>query len=62
MLPYLYQYIVGGAVFKIGLDLAWKAGEVGIDTPRNRRRLGVFVGGFLFFAVLQGILQWQSRA
>ena len=62
MLPYIYQYVVGGAVFKIGLDLAWKAGEVGLDSPRKRRRLAVFIGGFLFFAVVQGILQWKSLA
>ena len=61
MLPYVYQYLVGGAVFGLGIVLAWRSGEVGLDTQRNRRRLGVLLAGFAFFAVVQGVLQWSAR-
>ena len=61
MLSYLYQYLVGGAVFVFGLVLAWRAGEVGIATARQRRRLIILVAGLSFFALLQGILQWLAH-
>ena len=60
MLPYLYQYIVGGAVFGLGVVLAWRTGEIGLDSPRNRRRLAVLLSGLAFFAALQGVLQWSA--
>ncbi len=61
MHAFLYQYLVGGAVFGLGVFLAWRAGEVGLSTPRKRRRLGILLGGLSFFALLQGILQWSGR-
>jgi len=59
MLSFAYQETVGGAVFLLGLILAWRAGEVG---PRGRGawRLGVLVGGFLLLAACQGALQWLA--
>ncbi len=58
MSSFLYQYLVGGAVFSFGLFLAWRSGEVGLATPRRRRRLAILLGGLAFFAVVQGVLQW----
>ena len=58
---YLYQYLVGGLVFVIGIVVAWRAGELGLRPKRLRRRLLVLLAGFFFFALLQGILLiWGS--
>ena len=57
---YLYQYLVGGAVFMAGLAVAWRTGQVGLGPGRPRRRLVVLVGGLLYFAVLQGLLLWGA--
>ncbi len=59
MLPFLYQEAVGGAVFALGLALAWRAGEVGVR-GRGARRLAVLLGGFLLLAAGQGLLQWLA--
>ncbi len=59
MLSFAYQEAVGGAVFVLGLILAWRAGEVGLR-GRGARRLGVLVGGFLLLAGCQGLLQWLA--
>ena len=60
MASYLYQYIVGGMVFALGLAIAWRTGQIGWSPGRPRRRLIVLLGGFLFFVVLQGwLLLWS---
>ena len=53
---YLYQYLVGGLVFLIGVAVAWRTGQLGWAPGRARRRLLVLVGGLVFFAALQGAL------
>ena len=53
---YLYQYLVGGLVFAVGLGVAWRSGQVGLEAGPLRRRLLALVGGLLFFAALQGAL------
>jgi hypothetical protein len=61
MASYLYQYLVGGAVFVLGIVLAWRTGQVGTAKGKPRRRLVVLIGGFLFFAALQGLLlMWSA--
>jgi len=55
---YLYQYLVGGLVFALGLWVAWRNGQVGMSAGPPRRRLLALAGGLLFFAVLQGALLW----
>jgi hypothetical protein len=61
MLSYLYQYAFGGIVFSIGLAMAWRSGEIGLGSRKQRLRLLVLLGGLGFFALLQGILQWGPR-
>jgi hypothetical protein len=58
MLSFVYQELVGGAVFFVGLWLAWKSGELGGDARRGRRRAAALVAGLLLLALLQGSLQW----
>lgn len=55
--PYLYCYGVGGLVFAVGMVLAWKQGYIN-RTPRGLRNLAACVFVLLFFAGVQGYLQF----
>ncbi|MCP5520711.1 MAG: sodium/solute symporter [Verrucomicrobiales bacterium] len=57
MTAYLYSYLVGGTVFAIGLGYAAKQGYVGFS-GRKLRNLLLSLGVVLFFALLQGYLQF----
>ena len=57
--PYLYQYLVGGAVFAVGLGYAWRQGYVGAVSPRWT---AVLLGGFVALATVQGYLQYGPMA
>jgi SSS family solute:Na+ symporter len=59
MTAYLYSYLVGGVVFAIGLGYAAKQGYVGFS-GRKLRNLLMSLGVLLFFALLQGWLQFGS--
>lgn len=55
--PYLYQYLLGGLVFLIGLVFAARQGHVGFRGGKLVNLL-VLLGGLAFFAALQGYLQY----
>jgi SSS family solute:Na+ symporter len=57
MTAYLYSYLVGGAVFAVGLGYAAKQGYVGFS-GRKLGHLLICLGVLLFFALLQGWLQF----
>ena len=57
MLPYIYQYAIGGSVFLVGLIYAARQGYVGFS-GRKLVHLVVLVGGLLVFAIVQGYLQY----
>jgi SSS family solute:Na+ symporter len=54
---YLYTYLVGGVFFAIGLGYAARQGYIGF-TGFKLRNLLVCLGVLLFFALLQGYLQY----
>ncbi|MEE2829554.1 MAG: sodium:solute symporter family protein [Myxococcota bacterium] len=55
--PFVYQYVVGGVVFAIGLSYAWRQGYVGLRGAALRN-LAFALGGLAFFAGLQAYLQY----
>lgn len=59
--PFVYQYVVGGLIFGVGLVYAFRQGYVGF---RGRRlvNLALMLGGLAFYAVLQGFLQYAPMA
>ena len=57
METYLYQYIVGGIPFAIGLAVAWRQGYLGLSGS-GLRWLLIMLGGLGFFAGVQGWLQF----
>ncbi|MDQ7008327.1 MAG: hypothetical protein Q9Q40_13990 [Acidobacteriota bacterium] len=59
MLSFWYQEIVGGAIFVLGLALAWRGGELGLNRA-GRGRLAVLLGGLLALAALQGAFEWAA--
>jgi hypothetical protein len=60
MLSFIYQELVGGAVFFIGLWLAFRSGELG-TSGRKGKLTALLLGGLLFLALVQGLLQWAGR-
>ena len=59
--PYLYQYLLGGFVFLIGLVFAARQGYVGFR-GRKLLNLAILLGGLAFFAILQGYLQYGEMS
>ncbi len=55
--PFLYQYAIGGAVFATGMVYAYKQGYVGTEGKALGNGV-VMVAGLLFFALIQGYLQY----
>ncbi len=54
---YLIQYLGLGAVFFFGLWVAFRQGDVGVRSRRQRIWLGVLAGGYLLYAGLHGFFQ-----
>lgn len=55
--PFIYQYVIGGAVFGVGLLFAARQGYVGLS-GRPLRNLLFLIGGLAAFGGLQGYLQY----
>ena len=58
LIAYLMQYLGLGAVFFFGIYIAWRQGDVGLKTPRQRKWLGLLVGGYAAYALLHGFFQF----
>lgn len=54
---YIYSYVVGGAIFSIGLFYGYKNGYIGLS-GRKLRNLLLALSTISFFALLQGYLQY----
>ena len=52
-----YVYIVGGVVFALGLALCIATRQIDLREQRGRRMLLLMLGGFVGYAVLQGVMQ-----
>ena len=59
VISFWYQELVGGAVFLVGLLVAWRGGELGLGGRRGRR-VALLLAGFGLLALLQGLLQWAA--
>jgi len=60
MLPYLYQYLVGGTIFLVGFLFVWKQGDVGFRDRRTRSNTLLLLGGFAFFALVHAFFQFVA--
>ena len=60
MLQYLYQYLIGGAIFSIGFLFAWRQGDVGFKDRRARKNTALLLGGFALFALVHAFFQFVA--
>ncbi len=60
-IPFLYSYLIGGAVFAVGMMFAWRQGYID-GSARGLRNLLASLFVVLFFFVLQGYLQFAPMA
>lgn len=49
----LYQFLVGGAIFTIGLILPWRSGDYSIHNREDRLTLFFMCLAFLVYLLLQ---------
>jgi hypothetical protein len=56
----LYQFIVGGVVFTIGLVVPWRAGDFSWKKRSDRRLLLSMLAACLFYLILQSV--WHLYA
>ena len=61
MEPFVYQYLVGGVIFAIGMTYAWRQGYVGTSGKPLRNAI-ISIGGLALFATLQGYLEYADMA
>ena len=52
-----YVYGVGGVVFAVGLVLCIATRQIDLRAGRGRRALALMIGGFVGYAILQGVMQ-----
>jgi hypothetical protein len=57
-LNFIIYFGIMGAIFIVGMILAWRQKYVGFSEPRQRRHLAWMLGGILFYVVLLGLLQF----
>lgn len=60
--PFLYQYLLGGLVFAIGLWVIRVSGACDFNRPGDRFWLGVLVFGYAAYATLHGLVTWLATA
>ncbi len=60
--PYLYQYLLGGLIFVIGLWVIRRSGACDFDRPGDRRWFGYLVFGYFSYAALHGVVFWLAEA
>jgi len=59
-LSFIYQFVVGGIIFFLGIFLSWQTQDYSWHKKEDRRVLLFMVGGFLFYLIFQ--LFWQFSA
>ena len=60
--PYLYQYLLGGLVFGIGLAVIKRSGACDFDRPGDRRWFAVLIVGYVAYAAIHGVVTWLAVA
>jgi hypothetical protein len=60
--PFLYQYLLGGLVFGIGLWVIRVSGACSFARPQDRMWFGVLIFGYLWYAGIHAVLVWLAVA
>lgn len=56
-LPFIYQFLVGGIIFAIGIFLAWRSGD--LSWKRREDRVTTILLVVMVLAYFVGQLLWQ---
>ena len=57
---FLFQYLVLGSIFFVGLLYAIRQGDVGVAPGRKRRNLIMLVGGLVLYMTIHGFFQFVA--
>jgi hypothetical protein len=49
----LYQFLVGGAIFTLGIIIPWRSGDYSWSRREDRRTVGYMLAGFIIYLVGQ---------
>jgi hypothetical protein len=55
---FLFEYLVLGAIFFVGLGYAIRQGDAGLRRGAPRRNLVMLLGGYLFYMAVHGFFQF----
>ena len=58
--PLLYQFVIGGIIFALGLVIPWRAGDYSWARREDRRTILFMLAGVVLYLVLQTL--WQLSA
>lgn len=56
-LSLVYQFVVGGAIFFLGIFLSWRTRDYSLKKRGDRRLLFFLIGGFALYFIFQ--LLWH---
>ncbi len=56
-LSFVYQFVIGGAIFFLGIFLSWRAKDYSFKKNDDRKILLFMIGGFAFYFIFQ--LLWH---
>ena len=60
--PFLYQYVMGGLVFGIGLLVITRSGACDFSRPGDKNWFWVLVFGYAWYAAMHGLATWLAVA
>jgi hypothetical protein len=53
LLSLVYQFVIGGIIFFLGIVLSWRTEDYSWRNKDDRRILIFMIGGFIFYVVSQ---------
>lgn len=53
VLPLVYQFVIGGAIFFLGFILSWKSGDYSMQRKNDRSVSLFMVLGFFLYLIFQ---------
>lgn len=60
MMSFVYQFVIGGAIFFLGIFLSWRTKDYSFKRKDDRKFLFVMIGGVVFYFTFQ--LIWYLAA
>ncbi|PKL41427.1 MAG: hypothetical protein CVV44_01980 [Spirochaetae bacterium HGW-Spirochaetae-1] len=58
--PFFYQFIIGGAVFILGIALALRKGAISMSVRKDRRTIFQLIVGYLALAAFYAVMIFSA--